>query len=355
MTKYGSSKNAEFDLTSLGLPANVAADLEEAAKHSLAVKTWSSYKPAERSLIMFCKQKKLLYQLPLEIPTLVQFIHWLVFEKGKKAATVNSYLAGIRKMHVIKGLPAPTLKTELVQMILAGRKNIEDAEKLRAGGSERQPVTPTILELIKARLRDYNAAGADKCTIWTACTLLFHGAFRGGELLSRSSSEFDPAFVLLRKDLLLVDEGKIGNSSTLQVKVKAPKERKDNRAVIVDVYQSDTSICPVRAYKKWQEATSGYNADEPAFRLKNGDLLTATLLNSILKERLAGYIQQRITTHSFRGGAASMLANLGYSDKEVKAVGRWSSRAVELYMKLPRTKRMSVAKKIRKFGMKEED
>ena len=50
-----------------------------------------------------------------------------------------------------------------------------------------------------------------------------------------------------------------------------------------------------------------------------------------------------------------MLANLGYSVKEVKAVGRWSSRAVELYMKLPRTKRMSVAKKIRKFGMKEED
>ena len=46
-----------------------------------------------------------------------------------------------------------------------------------------------------------------------------------------------------------------------------------------------------------------------------------------------------------------MMASLGYSDKEVKAVRRWSSRAVEKYVKLPRTNRMEVARKIRQFGL----
>ncbi len=39
-----------------------------------------------------------------------------------------------------------------------------------------------------------------------------------------------------------------------------------------------------------------------------------------------------------------MLGALGFSDEEVKAVGRWSSRAFEEYMLLPRTKRMQMAK-----------
>ena len=58
----------------------------------------------------------------------------------------------------------------------------------------------------------------------------------------------------------------------------------------------------------------------------------------------------RISAHSFRSGAASMMANLGYSDKDVKAVGRWSSRAFEIYVKLPRTKRMEAARNARKNG-----
>ena len=93
-------------------------------------------------------------------------------------------------------------------------------------------------------------------------------------------------------------------------------------------------ICPVRAFKKWQAATSSYQMDQPAFRLENGAPVTANLFNNILKERLKdklGHI--RITAHSFRGGAASMMASLGYSDKEIKAVGRWNSRAVEAYVK----------------------
>ena len=352
-TKFGGTNSAVFNWDHLALPPNVIRDIENAAKHSLAIKTWSSYKTAERSLILFCKEEKIGFQLPLTETVLVRYIHWLVYTKGKKSTTVNGYLAGLKKLHVLKGMSAPVLKTELVKMILTGQKNMEDAHRLRQGGQERQPVTPEVLELIKARLRDWEADGRDKCTIWTVATLLFHGAFRGGELLCRHKTEFDPAFTLLRADIAVAPDSLKKGLETVQVRLKAPKEKKDNRAVIVDVYQADTNICPVRAVKKWLAATQNYEQDQPAFRMKDGTPLTASCFNRILEQRLKGYLDNRkLSAHSFRSGAASMMANLGYSDKDVKAVGRWSSRAFELYVKLPRTKRMAVAKNVRKFGQR---
>ncbi len=68
-----------------------------------------------------------------------------------------------------------------------------------------------------------------------------------------------------------------------------------------------------------------------------------------MEHRLAGYVEnpgEMFCTHSFRIGTASMLGTLGYGDEDIQAVGRWSSRAFEEYLRLPRTKRMLIAKKI---------
>ena len=40
------------------------------------------------------------------------------------------------------------------------------------------------------------------------------------------------------------------------------------------------------------------------------------------------------------------MGKMGYTDAEIKAVGRWSSNAFETYMKLPRTKRSKMARDI---------
>ena len=108
----------------------------------------------------------------------------------------------------------------------------------------------------------------------------------------------------------------------------------------------------MRAFRKWWSATRGFEQEQPAFRFESGKPVTLSAMNGLLKERLDGFlIGQRITTHSFRSGAASMMASLGFSEQEVKAVGRWSSNAVEKYVKLPRTKRMATAKKVQKYMM----
>ena len=95
---------------------------------------------------------------------------------------------------------------------------------------------------------------------------MFHGWFRGRELMAKSVSCFDPAFTLLRKDLCLVKDGLEADKETLQVQVKAPKEAKDVRAVIVDVFQTDTKLCPVRAYKNWEKQTVRQSGGNPTSR-----------------------------------------------------------------------------------------
>ena len=171
--------------------------------------------------------------------------------------------------------------------------------------------------------------------------------------MAKSCSSFDPAFTLLRRDLCLVKDGLEADKETLQVRVKAPKEAKDVRAVIVDVFQTDTKLCPVRAFKKWEKHTEGWEDDQPAFRLKGGAPLTGPTLNRILRERLAGVLDDhKILTHSFRSGAASLMGSLGCSDSDIKAVGRWGSKAFEDYIKTPRSKRIAVAKKWAKLCKK---
>lgn len=348
VSKYGHQEAGQFSFQGLNLPENVRHDLEEAASHSLAKGTWSSYKTAERLLAMYCSENKVQFILPVSDSVLLGFIHWLVYKRGVKAGTVSSYLAGIRKLYAMKNIPEPNLRSEQVQMVLKGRQNMESADRLRGHKQQRQPVTPDILLLFKNRLIHWESNNLDKVTIWLVATLLFHGAFRGGELLCKTADQFDPAFTLLRKDLVLV---KGQGQCSVQVRLKAPKEDKDAKANIVDVYQSNTDICPVKAYAKWEKATRMDSPEQPAFRLQSGVPLTPRKFNDILKERLAGYIgDQKIQAHSFRSGAASMMGSLGYSDKDVKAVGRWSSRAFEAYIKLPRTKRIAVASKLNKHG-----
>jgi len=344
VSKYGAGGLTTPGSSGLGLPTAIERDLMLTAGHSLSKKTWASYRTAERMLARYCKAVAAPMELPTSKQTIAGFVHWLIYVRNLKGDTVSGYLAGIRMLHIMKGLEAPDLRSDFIQLVLTGRKNQDAATRLRGGAtSERQPVTPDILRLLKARIRETQHASTDKIVIWAVCTILFHGAFRGGELLANSTTTFDPAFTLLKKDIIFVEEG---GRTSLQIKVKAPKEDKDKRAHIVDIFATGQDICPLRAAQKWEKVTRKWEKDQPAFRVGKGEPLTSNRLNKILKECLTGYIKDKIQVHSFRSGTASMMGTMGYADQELQAMGRWSSRAFETYVKLPRSRRMNVAKAV---------
>lgn len=287
--------------------------------------------------------------LPISTETVLIFIDWLLRIRKVKASTVNSYLAGIRQLHIIRGLQEPQIRTGLVQLILKGQENIDATAKRSAGNKGRLPVTLALLKILKSRIREQKWANSKKLLIWAVCSIAFHGAFRIHELLARQQGAFDPDFTLLDQEAKIqtcIIEGQL--TKCIEIKVKNPKESRAGSTTIIDVFETKGATCPVRAFEKW-EKTRKHSAKLPLFRDEDDTPLTGAKLNRILKSLLGTIIDYKrgsISTHSFRSGLASLMAQKGLSDEEIQTMGRWSSRAFERYIKLPRTKRAATAMKM---------
>jgi len=269
-----------LDTRALNIDPQQQAQLAELTSLGLTKRTWSSYRTAERMLAKCCKEKGIKKELPISESTAITFVLWLANEREVKAGTINSYLAGIRQLHIMKGVEPPKLRTDLVNLALKGKSHRDNATRLTGGIQSRQPVTPDILLLLKARLKSSTFCAVNQRLIWAVCSICFFGAFRGAELLCRSESEFDPAYTLLAEDVKVATEADTG-AAYLQFRIKAPKEDKKGRAVVIDVYQSRADICPVAAFQKWCQLKPPIANGQPAFRWADGSPLTSRKLNAV--------------------------------------------------------------------------
>lgn len=290
--------------------------------------------------------------LPLSNDGTLVFIDWLIRVRKVKSGTVKSYLAGIRQLHIIRGLPEPNLRSGQVKLVIRGQENIDATAKRNGSNKGRLPVTMALMKILKDKIRNQNWVKQKKFLIWAVATLAFHGGFRIHELLARLQSTFDPDFTLLSEDAHIKThiEGPT-KTKFVELSIKNPKENKVGTVVIVDVFETGGHTCPVKAFEKYN-STRDHTRGLPLFRDETDTPLTGGKLNKILKHLLQDVIDYRlgsICTHSFRSGLASLMAEKGLTDEEIQIMGRWSSRAYELYIKLPRTKRATTALRLGKL------
>lgn len=333
-------------LDSLGLPDEVRQSIAKLGNLGIAGGTWKSYKAGQDMLYKCEKETRRPLNLPLSEQDILFFIDWLHRIRKLSIGTIRCYLAGLRQLHISKGMEPPTFRTGLVKLVLKGIGNKEGIEKRDKKAGSRQPITLNILLLLKALIRKLDMPHIDKALVWTICTLAFAGAFRIHELLSKTESVFDPTHTLLTEDITKTSDVK--GTVTLHIRLKCPKEARNNADTIVDIFTSESKTCPVAAYTKWHSA-SVHKQKSPIFTWKSGTPLTGKKFNNLIKSMLSPYIDKskgKFVSHSFRIGLASMLGTLGYEDEDIQAAGRWSSRAFQTYLKLTRTKRASMGKTI---------
>lgn len=289
-----------------------------------------------------CSETNTPLTYPLSENTVIIFIAWLN-NKGLKANSINSYLSGLRQIHLTLGLNPPIIRTDLVSQLLAGKKKLDFCSNNHK--PTRLPITPNLLRLIKVAISQDSLDKRDMRSFWFLSTLAFFGSFRMGELIGTSSKSFDPKFTLLKRDITL-------NSTTinnklyhfLEIRLKSSKTALTDNTLI-DIYPTNNEICPVKAYLKW-EKSSNLLPSTPAFQLSSGLLITKDLMNKKLHSWLTNYVDPSIgviSGHSFRAGLVSILGAAGFQDSDLQSIGRWSSRAFLLYTKLPRTKRLAMA------------
>ena len=285
---------------------------------------------------------------PMDTKTVLVFTHWLVHSRKVKGATVDTYIAGLRQLHLVRGHDVPSLRPPMVQQILTGKKNIDSIVARETNKPKRLPVTLNIMKLLKHEIKHMEETTVNKALLWSVCTLAFNGCLRIHELLARKEDEFDPQSTLLLKDVATVTREE-DNSRELQLNLKSPKEDKTGKGKIIDIYESKGAMCPIKAFQRWEKLSPHNDRNLPIFRLENGVNLTGRRFNRILKRLLNKHIDYRkgsISSHSFRSGLATLMGQLGFPDHEIMAMGRWSSNCFETYLKLPRSRRMEIARRI---------
>lgn len=345
--KYGrNGKCSAMLFSNFKLSEATVKVLSEVGDYGLAKSTWSTYSTAERMLALCGKQRKREMRMPLSEDDLLEFVGWLTGERNLKAGTINSYLSGIRQLHILKGMEPPLLRTNLMKFLLKAKKNMDELTARQKSGGKRLPITISVMKLLKEKIRRWEVPLMQKLLMWSISTVAFHGAFRIHELLCRTESEFDPDFVLL-SDNVKINSGKEG-LRVLEITLQCPKESRNGQPVVLEVYETKGALCPVKAFERWFSRTLAVQG-MPLFRDERGVPVTGTKMNRWLKDRLKDHVDYdrgKFTSHSFRSGLATSLGTIGCSDSEIKEAGRWSSRAYELYMKLPRVKRAGVARTI---------
>ena len=351
-SKYGGQGNGKTDMfRGDKLPGHVKKKLASWVNHGKANGTWSSYRTAEKMVMLCQKETGSKFDWPMTSEDTLLLVYYLVENRQLKVATVNSYLSGVRQLHVMKGLEPPKLRSELVKQALRGRANLETSERRngKASSQDRLPMTIALMKLLKEKIHTSELGREDKLMLWTVSSLLFFGAFRISEIASKHESTFDPDHTLLTEDVKLT---KMGGSEILTVRLKCPKEKRSGDPTVVDIFESGGGLCPIKAFKKWK-VKAVLTEKLPLFRHSNGTPLTGRKFNEYLRQMLgkhASFAQGTISAHSFRAGVTTILGAKGFSEEEIKLVGRWSSRAFTIYMKGQRTQRAVIAKQLGKIA-----
>ena len=92
-------------------------------------------------------------------------------------------------------------------------------------------------------------------------------------------------------------------------------------------------FCPVRIILRY--CNLGGNKPGPLLCHADNTLITVNQFNPELRRCLnfCGLNPQRYKSHSFRIGAACLAADKGFSDAQIRALGRWKSDAFKLYIR----------------------
>lgn len=284
----------------------------------MAESTWKTYQRAQEVLIQFLIQYGFKGSLPLQPIIIALFVTHL--NKAKYAAsTILTYLAAINFIHKLYNLPQPG-QSFLVQKAVLG------VQKTKPKFDMRLPITQGLLHKITAAL--------EHCTQSMYQRLMYKSMF-----------------LLAFAAFLRIGEITVSNQNTLNVlKLDSVKNCPDNRGlkllfsnfkhsrgrqVSINIGRTRDNFCPVEALITYMTLRHSFNSDF-LYCWPNGMPVKRTEFARILQStvQFLGLEPQLYTGHSFRIGAACHAFSCGFSDAQIREMGRWQSNAFKSYIRL---------------------
>ena len=282
---------------------------------SLAVSSWSQYSRVWEEYANF--SSFILGQaprLPLPITNILLFLTKL-HKDGKAPSTLTSAVSALSFIHKARALQDPT-PVFIIKKFLRGVSTCSPRDDIRL------PITRQLLHKIVDAV-DKVAPSQYVVRLLRALFLtLFHGFFRLGEIVPKSASK---AEVLAYEDMTL-------SQQEASFMLRSYKHSTEPCRVVIAACASSPH-CPVRAIMEYCQMRGSYKG--PLFTLGPASVFSADISRQYLRRTLnfCGLDTTRFKGHSFRIGAASDAAQLGYSDAQIRLMGRWRSDAFRRYIR----------------------
>jgi len=257
--------------------------------------------------------------------------------RGIAGTTIGSYLGRVRAV-LTAWFTAPIPAAPLAAMVVRTLKQLRVAPPRFS-----DPVPAALI----ARLM---ADETEDLGVRAALVVMWFTASRVGCVSHARVGEFDPDYVVLRRDVVFADG---------RVRMFFPTNKTDkfNVGGTLWVLPTGGPGCPVAFLTRYAAATAHWPADTPFFRRARcalGLLVTRLDVAKALRRqgRAMGLPVEFLLTHGVRSGVASLAVTRRLSIADMLLFGNWATEDSALcYMRLtiPRAERITQAISLEEF------
>lgn len=252
---------------------------------------------------------------PASIDTVALYIAHL-FEAGYASSTITTHISTVGYYHKLYASNDPTAAFII-------RKMLVGVGKARPTSDVRLPITPGILHNLVGSTHLITQSHYHSVMLKAMYLLAFHAFLRISELAVAKTDKH----VLKFNNISLT-------KSHLTISFDSFKHHKGDPCSIA-IPRTASQFCPaahIESYLSLRGSRQG-----PLFLFPDHQPVPQSYVRSQLRAslHLARLQTATLTSHSFRIGAATEAVRRGFSDDEIRRMGRWSSSAFKNYIRLP--------------------
>lgn len=237
-----------------------------------------------------------------------------------KANTIRTYLSGIKAWHSFHDHPYPHDCTPKVELLLKTTKRIE------AATTSRPAKNPVLLEHLRDLIEELSGSSIEKQIALTVALCAFWGMARLGELVKPATTSNQVLVKHLRWD----PAGEFVIITIRDAKTAVPGETQE-----IHLHRQPNLLDPVSAIRRLVSRNLATEDDSLFSYPSNGTrkTLTKNRCLKIIKDIWERKGRETLSGHSFRVGGASMRWNFDVPLPEIVKLGRWRSKAYQLYIR----------------------
>ena len=194
----------------------------------------------------------------------------------------------------------------------------------------RLPISRPVLHELLRSLLQTNSSAFQRCLYSAMFLLAFYGFFRIRELAAKSAGRH--CSLLQFKDLTFLTSN--GTPYMIKLTITDFKHNTSRKPFeILIEHEAAMPFCPVQGLINYCQLPGVQPG--PLFCHQNLEPITVFQFNTELFRCLTfcGLDTKKYKGHSFRIGAASHAADKGFSDAQIRTLGRWKSDAFKSYIR----------------------